>query len=138
MTRRITRLLGVTATALALGVGVSAPRAGAAAPAQSSGTVKIDVGDNFYKPVSTEITTGTKVTWRNTGKILHNVKPVKGKWGTGSLTRGKSYSYTFKKPGKYVYYCTFHGSPNGGQRGTITVVPAPPPTTLPPPTAPAG
>ena len=129
----------VAAATLAVGVGLAAAPAGAAAPAQTSGTAKVSVGDNFYKPDAIEITAGTKVTWKNNGKILHNVKPVKGdKWGTGALTKGKSYSYTFKKPGKYAYYCTFHGSPSGGQRGTITVVAAPPPTTVPPATVPAG
>jgi plastocyanin len=58
------------------------------------------------------------------------VRPNKGKkFGTNELPRGKSYSYTFKKPGTYAYYCTFHGSPGGGQHGTIVVTPAPTTTT---------
>jgi len=123
----------VAAGLLALGVlGVGAPSAAGAtaAPTQTSGTAKVKVGDNFFEPETLEITAGTKVTWKNEGKVLHNVRPVKkgAKWGTTSLTRGKSYSHTFKKPGKYVYYCSFHGSPTGGQRGTI-VVSAPAPVT---------
>jgi plastocyanin len=50
------------------------------------------------------------------------VTPDKGKkFGTKELSRGKSYSYTFKKPGTYAYYCSFHGSPGKGQHGTIVV-----------------
>jgi len=50
------------------------------------------------------------------------VTPDKGKkFGTKELSRGKSYSYTFKQPGTYAYYCSFHGSPGKGQHGTIVV-----------------
>jgi len=140
MTRRpFTRTVAATvaAGALALGVGgLGLAPAGAStatsAAAQSSGTAKVEVGDNFFKPQDLEVTAGTKVTWSNEGKVLHNVTPVKkGKWkGTAALTKGKSYSYRFKKPGTYKYYCTFHGSPTGGQHGSIVVTkPAPPTTT---------
>jgi plastocyanin len=102
----------------------------APASAQTSSSAKVDVGDNFFKPEDLEIVAGTKVTWTNTGKILHNVTPNKGKkFGTKSLPKGKSYSYRFKKAGKFAYYCTFHGSPGSGQHGTIIVKPAPTPTT---------
>jgi len=91
----------------------------------SSTRTRVEVGDNFYKPERIEVPVGTRVTWKNEGKILHNVVPVKGKaWGTRSLVTGKSYSYRFKKPGTYAYYCTFHGSPTSGQRGSVVVTAA--------------
>ncbi len=135
---RVTRAAAATVSAVVLLAGIgfagSAP-AGAAAPAQTasgktSAKASVEVGDNFYKPVELEVTAGTKVTWTNKGKILHNVIPVKGdKWGTKALVKGKTYSYKFKKPGTYAYYCSFHGSPTGGQRGTIVVKAAAPVTT---------
>ena len=79
-------------------------RALGAVPAgvQSSGSSKVTVGDNFFEPDDVEVTAGTKVTWTNTGKILHSVTPNKGKaFGAKELPRGKSYSFTFKKPGTY-------------------------------------
>ena len=123
--------LVVSATALAATTfGATGVVGSAPAGAQTSGSAKVDVGDNFFRPEDLEIVAGTKVTWKNNGKILHNVTPNKGKkFGTSSLGKGKSYSYTFKKPGKYAYYCSFHGSPGGGQHGTIVVKPAPPTTT---------
>lgn len=140
--RRFTRTVAATATAVALTLGVGAwavTPAGATAPAQSSGKAKVEVGDNYFEPDELEVPAGTRVTWKNEGKILHNVKPVKGdKWGTSSLTKGKSYSYRFKKPGKYAYYCTFHGSPTGGQRGVIVVTKPAPPTTTTTTAAPTG
>lgn len=117
----------VACAALVLGVGgfALAP-AGAGTAAESGGTAKIEVGDNFFEPDTLEVVAGTKVRWTNEGKVLHNVTPVKkGTWtGTSALTKGKAYSFRFKKPGKYAYYCTFHGAPNRAQHGTIVVTKA--------------
>jgi plastocyanin len=130
----VTGMLRVCAAVLAVGVVLAGPSGSSAsasiAAAPASGKVKIKVGDNFFKPDEVEIVAGTKVVWANKGKILHNVQPAKkAKWGTKSLVKGKTYSYKFKDPGTYAYYCSFHGSPTSGQRGVITVVAAPPPTT---------
>jgi len=119
----ITRKAALVVSVVVLAAsGALGPLANAPAGAQSSGSGKVTVGDNYFKPGDLEITAGTKVTWKNTGKILHSVTPDKGKkFGTKELSRGKSYSYTFKQPGTYAYYCTFHGSPGKGQHGTIVV-----------------
>jgi plastocyanin len=127
--RTIAATLG--AAALALGLGLGAAPVAAAGPASTSGPAKVEVGDNFFKPEELVVMVGTKVTWKNQGKVLHNVTAVKGKFGTKALTKGKTYSYRFKKPGTYAYYCTFHGSPTGGQRGTVKVVAPAPATTTP-------
>ena len=137
MMQRLTRTIAVTvgAVSLALGVGLAgAGPASAAAPAQSSGKASVAIGDNYFKPDDLEVTVGTKVTWKNGGKILHNVTAIKGKFGTKGLTKGSTYAYKFKKPGEYAYYCSFHGSPTGGPARARSVVAAPPLTT----TAPAG
>jgi len=122
----ITRKVALVVSAMALtATGALGALATTPAGAQSSGSGKVTVGDNYFKPDDLEITAGTKVTWKNTGKILHSVTPDKGKkFGTKELSRGKSYSYTFKQPGTYPYYCTFHGSPGKGQHGTIVVTAA--------------
>jgi plastocyanin len=128
-------------SAMVIAVVIAVPVAGAtvgaasAAPtAKSSGTakakVKVKVGDNFFKPKEIEVVAGTKVVWTNKGRILHTVTPDKGKaYGIKKLGTGSTYSYKFKKPGEYAYYCALHGSPGSGQYGTIVVTEAPPPTT---------
>jgi plastocyanin len=123
-------VVGTATLAVGAGALLGAP-AGAAVPEKSTPKAKIEVGDNFFEPDEVEIAAGTKVVWKNEGKILHNVTPVKGdKWGTKALAKGKSYAFKFKKPGKYAYYCSFHGSPGAGQHGVIVVTkPAPPTTT---------
>ncbi len=128
---RITRKAALVVSAVVLAAAGAVGAVGTLpAGAPSSGSGKVTVGDNYFKPGDLEVTAGTKVTWTNQGKILHSVTPDKGKkFGTKELSRGKSYSYTFKKPGTYAYYCTFHGSPGKGQHGTIVVKAAPTTTT---------
>ena len=133
MTKRVKRVVAFSAAvigAVTMGAFTLGATAGAAVPAQASGTGTVTVGDNFFKPDDIEVTAGTKVTWTNKGKILHTITPNKGKaFGTKGLAKGKRYSYTFKKPGEYAYYCQFHGSPGSGQHGTIVVTAAPVTTT---------
>jgi plastocyanin len=127
---RFGRKVALVASAVAVSATIAVGSGGLAPAGAQSSSGAVTVGDNYFKPQDIEVTAGTKVTWSNKGKIIHSVTPNKGKkFGTKSLARGKSYSYTFKKPGKYPYYCTFHGSPGGGQHGTITVTAAPTTTT---------
>ena len=127
---RFGRRVTLVASAVAVSATIAVGTVGVAPAGAQSSSGAVTVGDNYFKPQDIEITAGTKVTWTNKGKIIHSVTPNKGKlYGTKSLARGKSYSYRFKKPGKYAYYCTFHGSPGGGQHGTIVVTAAPTTTT---------
>lgn len=88
-------------------------------------TVAVRIGDNFYKPKRITIPAGTTVEWRNQGRNEHNVLPDRGKrFGIDELERGTTYSYRFDKPGRYGYYCSFHGAPGTGQFGDVKVVKA--------------
>jgi plastocyanin len=98
------------------------PTTPSSVPALKPITKTVDTGDNFFKPKTLKITVGSTVKWKNTGRSLHNVVPNKGKaFGVPRLSPGKSYKYTFAKPGTFKYYCSFHGAPNTGQHGTVIV-----------------
>jgi plastocyanin len=76
--------------------------------------VEIDAKGNQFVPVEVIIDAGTKVTWRNTDAVTHNIKKSAdavnfgAAFGTDSLGPGQSYSFTFTKPGTYFYTCTIH------------------------------
>jgi plastocyanin len=92
-------------------------------PPPGGRTVRVRVDDNVYKPKKLRIRVGTTVEWRNDGRNEHNVLPDRGKrFGTPELAPGATYSYRFDKPGRYGYYCSFHGAPKTGQYGTVKVV----------------
>jgi plastocyanin len=115
----VTLLLGAMVTASAQ---TPPPTTPPSAPAPKPVTKTVDTGDNFFKPKTLKVTVGTTVRWKNTGRSLHNVVPNKGKaFGIARLSPGKSYKNTFDSPGKFKYYCSFHGAPNTGQHGTIVV-----------------
>jgi plastocyanin len=99
-------IVTVVAT-LALGVGVA--QAG-------GGTVK---ASNYrFTPKSLTITKGSTVTW-NWVNGAHTVTFVKGKFNKALNSTHKSVSRTFKTPGTYKYYCSFHR--NLGMTGKIVV-----------------
>lgn len=86
-----------------------------------------------FMPAKLTVKAGTKVTWTDSDGIGHTV--TTGTFTLGSdglrtaqnpdglidmpLSKGKDVSYTFTKPGKYVYYCSIHK----GMAGEIDVTP---------------
>jgi plastocyanin len=80
-----------------------------------------------FMPEKLTVKAGTTVTWDAGDGIGHTV--TTGTFTLGSdglrteenpdglidmpLKQGKDITYTFKKPGKYVYYCSIHKGMNG-------------------------
>lgn len=117
MTRRVAAC-AVLSTMVALLVPLGGDPAPGAPP-----DARVRIGDNFYRPKRITVPVGTTVVWRNTGRNEHNVLPDRGKrFGIDDIPRGETYAYRFDKPGKYGYYCSFHGAPRTGQFGTVRVV----------------
>lgn len=86
-----------------------------------------------FTPATLTVKAGTTVTWTDTDSIAHTV--TTGTFVLGSdglrtsehpdglinmpLSPGKNLTFTFTKPGKYVYYCSIHK----GMSGEIVVTP---------------
>ena len=87
----------------------------------------IQVQNNLFAPSAVTVTAGTTVEWRwSPGAVGHSVTPAPppGFSGEPALHSAPfSHTFTFTQAGTYVYYCSAHGSPTGGMRGTITVTP---------------
>jgi plastocyanin len=90
--------------------------------------VDVRIGDNYFRRKKIRVRPGTTVRWRNAGRDEHNVLPNKGdRFGVDDIPRGETYSYRFEEPGRYGYYCSFHGAPRTGQFGTVVVKSRPAP-----------
>jgi amicyanin len=84
-----------------------------AAPASGDATVTID---NFtYSPARLTVAAGTKVTWTNRDDVPHTVtSPSKPRLlDSSSLDTDQSYSFTFREPGTYDYFCAVHPKMTG-------------------------
>ncbi|HUI47827.1 MAG TPA: plastocyanin/azurin family copper-binding protein [Acidimicrobiia bacterium] len=78
--------------------------------------VEIDAKDNQFTPAAVIVDAGTKVTWRNTDTVAHNVEKSADAVDFGAefgadasvFGPGETYSFTFRTPGTYFYTCTIH------------------------------
>jgi plastocyanin len=64
--------------------------------------------DNFSFGPDVTIAAGTTVTWTNHDDVPHVVASDTNIFKSKALDTDDRYSYTFTKPGIYVYYCTVH------------------------------
>lgn len=83
--------------------------------------VTVDVADDQFLPANVNIDVGQTVTWEWIGSNQHDVRWSAGTpAGQDAQTTG-TYSRTFATTGTHGYYCTIHGTPTSGMRGTVTV-----------------
>jgi len=106
MKRRIFHPLAVTMLALAAAAffGPLHPVAAAEAP-----TVVID--NYMFMPVAVTIPVGGSVTWINHDGDIHSVAADDGDpamFKSPGLDTDDKFSFTFTKPGTYLYHCTLH------------------------------
>lgn len=109
------------------GAGASGSGAAAAAaePGETAaGTVIIPAGafdpanaDIAYSPKAITVPVGTVVTWENQDAIVHTVTAgesdgatgtADGRFESGDIAAGESWSYTFDEAGTFPYFCTPH------------------------------
>jgi plastocyanin len=82
----------------------------------------VDVVDDAFQPASTTVAAGESVTFTNSGESPHTATADDGSFDTGTIDPGQSATVTFDTPGRYPYFCRFHGDPGGsGMAGVITV-----------------
>jgi plastocyanin len=141
--RRLLRYTGASALGLAAlpllaacGGGSSTATSGAAAGSGASTTAPtVKMSDNSkYAPDKLTVAKGAKVTWDNSGAMVHTVtcdpsKAIKNgdvvlpsgaqPFDSGNIEAGKTWSYTFTVAGDYTYFCIPHES--DGMIGHVTV-----------------
>ena len=106
----------------------------AASAATPAGPV-INLSSLMFNPSTTTVPVGTTITWRNDEPITHTVTSGRyegvdkttglrssqdpdGTFNAKLEGKGKTFSFTFTKPGSYTYYCDIHQ----GMNATIVVV----------------
>ena len=69
-----------------------------------------------YKPDTITVRRGDTVVWVNQDPFPHTVT-AKGVFGSHEIPAGKSWKYTPRKAGEYIYVCTLHPT----MKGTLKV-----------------
>ncbi len=65
--------------------------------------------DNFsFVPQVLTVKAGTSVTWTNKDAVPHTVVSTSRKFASRVLDTDERFSFTFKDPGTYEYYCSVH------------------------------
>jgi plastocyanin len=88
-------------------MGISSPRSAVSAENKPSLGAEIKI-DNFNFGPDLTIAAGTTVTWTNQDDVPHVVASDTNMFKSKALDTDDRFSYTFTKPGTYVYYCTVH------------------------------
>jgi plastocyanin len=86
-----------------------------AAQPQPAGIAMVNIDNYSFEPADITVPPGTKVTWHNRATTVHTTTSGTGcagdgKWNSGNLDQGASYSYTFETEGTYSYFCIPHCS----------------------------
>ena len=69
-----------------------------------------------FKPASVSVSKGDTVTWTNKDAVPHTVTAA-GKFESGNIAPGKSFSRVMEQPGEFDYVCSFHA----GMKGKVIV-----------------
>jgi plastocyanin len=72
------------------------------------GVTQVQIVNFAFAPASIQVPAGTQVTWTNQDTAPHTVTFTASKSGSSTLQQGQTFSYTFKTPGTYAYYCAVH------------------------------
>ena len=94
--------------------------------------VSAKIIDTDFRPVTLNVTVGSRVDWKQVGDQPHSVTASDGSFDSSPdcgpldtdkcLGEGDAFSFTFEQPGEFEYYCRVHGLPDGtGMVGTIIV-----------------
>lgn len=97
----------------------------------------VGMTDMGFVPAAITVNVGTKVVWKNSSQVIHNVVDDASKalstidvklpsgarpFDSGLLQPGQTYSRVFTEPGIYRYVCTLHEG--SGMKGVIIVRPS--------------
>ena len=71
-------------------------------------TVQAAMRQLAFTPARIEIAAGGTVTWTNRDAMVHTVTDSAGRFDSGLLEPGRSWSRRFDRPGTYTIHCTPH------------------------------
>ena len=98
-------------------------------------TVEVSMVNFKFEPQNVPINVGDTIKWTNNGTVQHTTTSgtnctKDGKWDSGLLSPGQTFSFIFNTAGNFPYYCIPHCA-LFGMTGTVIVNAGPATTTVP-------
>lgn len=102
-------LAGLASTACIQSVARADEKSTIAQPADSKPANEVGIDNFSFAPGVLTVQVGTEVTWVNHDDIPHTiVSDDKTTFKSKALDTDEKFSFTFQKPGTYVYFCSIH------------------------------
>lgn len=80
-------------------------------------THSVEIRNFVFSPARLEVAEGDTIVWINRDAAPHTATDSAGRWDSGELATGESWSWIAGKAGRISYLCVYHPS----MTGTITV-----------------
>jgi plastocyanin len=108
--------LGALLTAVTAAAALTGCSGGGSAGSTATGNA-ITIKDFAFAPKTLKAKAGQPITVTNEDSAAHTLTADDTSFDSGSLAKGKSYTFTVAKPGTYTYLCDIHQY----MKGTLTV-----------------
>ena len=79
----------------------------------SNSTAAVSIGSSSFSNANLQVTSGTKVTWKNDDNTTHTVTADDSSFDSGDIQPGASFSHTFSSVGTFAYHDKLHTSLTG-------------------------
>jgi plastocyanin len=84
--------------------------------------VSVTVRDTAFAPVEATVRAGGVVTWTWTGTLEHDITWISASFPEADDRSTGTHQVTFPSAGTFGYYCSIHGTPTTGMRGSVKVI----------------
>ena len=112
--KRTSWILAIAALAIGFVMVRNSSKIHAATPETKPATgVEVKIDNFTFAPGSVNVPVGATVRWTNHDDIPHNIYSTENKFHSPVLDTDEKWSYTFKDPGTYPYYCKIHPKMTG-------------------------
>ena len=92
----------------AFGVLAASTYPGAAAAARATSTHEVVMEATSFSPLELTVKLGDSVVWINKDFFPHTATSKAGKFDSGSIDAGKSWTHTPRARGEFDYICSLH------------------------------
>ncbi|HZS27378.1 MAG TPA: cupredoxin family copper-binding protein [Candidatus Angelobacter sp.] len=106
--RRTGFTLGFAALAIVLIMMAGRTKSFGATAVQDKPATEVKIDNFVFAPNPVTVPAGTTIRWTNRDDIPHNVVAEDKSFKSKVMDTDESFTYTFSKPGTYIYFCSIH------------------------------